>query len=337
LREHGYCVNMNEEEIIRTAIQHLEEIAGVPCEMGPARHKALDGMLTLIPNTQKVVLHAEVKKEIRNLHLPHIQELAQKYKPFVLITWRLFPNIRETLREMEINYIEANGNVFVKLPGLYLFIDNQKALKDGIKDTNRAFTKTGLKVVFQFLLDKELINRTQRKIAKIAGVALGNVPQVIKGLLDTGYIVRYDKKRYQWRDREALLQKWINEYETTLKPALLQGRYRLPEGRKWQGLTLRVAFTCWGGEPAGDLLTHYLRPEILTMYTVETRLELMKHYKLLPDNDGDVFVYEKFWPERPNENTAPPLLVYADLINNNDKRSIETAQKIYEKHIQPEL
>lgn len=328
---------MHEELIIQRVIQNLQEKAGALCEMKPARHKALDGTLMLTLNNQKLIFNAEVKKEIRNLHLLHIQQLAQKHEPFMLIAWRLFPNIRETLREKGINYIEANGNMHIKQRGLYLFIDNQKALQDDKRDTNRAFTKTGLKVVFQFLLDRELINGTQREIANTTGVALGNIPQVIKGLLNTGYIVRYDQTRYQWHDKEALLKKWLNEYETTLKPTLLRGRYRLPEGKKWQAIPLHKAFTCWGGEPAGDLLTHYLRPEILTMYTVETQLDLMKNYKIRPDTMGNVFVYEKFWREHPNEKTAPPLLVYADLINNNDKRSMETAEKIYEKYIQPDL
>ena len=59
----------------------------------------------------------------------------------------------------------------------------------------------------------------------------------------------------------------------------------------------------------------------------------------------NVKAYEKFWNNgdvNTNANTVedvvvPPLLVYADLMNTNDRRCIETAQKIYDGFIQNKL
>lgn len=53
--------------------------------------------------------------------------------------------------------------------------------------------------------------------------------------------------------------------------------------------------TWWGSEPAGDILTNYLKPGELTPYTLESRNELIKHYRLIPDKEGKVKVYQKFW------------------------------------------
>jgi len=96
--------------------------------------------------------------------------------------------------------------------------------------------------------------------------------------------------------------------------------------------------TWWGGEPAGDLLTNYLRPAELTLYTMETRNELIKNYRLIPDENGNVKAYNKFWQhDEVDDNTVPPLLVYADLINSNDRRCTETALKIYDEFLQNKL
>ncbi|MBS1908251.1 MAG: hypothetical protein JST03_00090, partial [Bacteroidetes bacterium] len=93
------------------------------------------------------------------------------------------------------------------------------------------------------------------------------------------------------------------------------------------------------------LLTNYLRPAELTLYSTETRNDLIKNYRLIPDEKGNVKAYEKFWNNgdvNTNANTVedvvvPPLLVYADLMNTNDRRCIETAQKIYDGFIQNKL
>lgn len=107
---------------------------------------------------------------------------------------------------------------------------------------------------------------------------------------------------------------------------------------EWIIKPLAIGKTWWGGEPAGDLLTHYLRPAEWTMYTTETRNDLIKNYRLIPDEKGNVKVFKKFWShETMNTNIVPPLLVFADLIITNDRRCMETAQKIYDEYLQDKL
>lgn len=61
----------------------------------------------------------------------------------------------------------------------------------------------------------------------------------------------------------------------------------------------------------------------------------MKKYRLVPDNNGNVKVFKKFWEnDAVNNNVVPPLLVYTDLINQGDRRCTETAQKIYDEYLQ---
>jgi len=134
-----------------------------------------------------------------------------------------------------------------------------------------------------------------------------------------------------------MLTLWIERYEEKLKPDLLVGRFRFLDKNdfiNWKDIKFENVETVWGSEPAGALLTKYLNPEILTIYTLETKSELMKNYRLIPDPVGNVKIYQKFWKNNNFENnTVPPLLIYTDLINTGDSRNIETAKIIYNDYI----
>jgi len=208
--------------------------------------------------------------------------------------------------------------------------------------TNRAFTKTGLKMVFFLMLHEDAINMPQRLLAHATGVALGNIKNVITGLEEAGYVLQTGKKRQVLQNKRALLDRWIAGYGETLKPSLHIGNYKLMPGHPLQELRndiIKPGKTVWGGEPAGEWLTDYLRPKILTIYTLEKRNQAMVKWKLVPAEKGEIRLYEKFWNDWPTEGKqyAPELLVYADLILTGDPRCIETAEMIYKKHLKDEF
>ncbi|MDZ7660487.1 type IV toxin-antitoxin system AbiEi family antitoxin [Fodinibius sp.] len=330
---------MEEKEIIHTALEHLEP-ALLKGEWHPfnEKNKKLDGELILIYEHQRIHFDAIVKKEFRTYQIEQIIDQADRYQNPMVIAYRLFPALKDKLKEHRINYLEANGNLFVHTDHVLLFLDRDKKLHTPDTTGNRAFTPTGLKVLFELLRDKELIHHTQREIAKRTGVALGNIPKVLKGLQETGFLYKINKKKYALNNNEELLHKWVEEYKNVLQPTLEKGRFTLkPPNKDWRELKLHTPDTVWGGEPAGDVLTNYLRPETLTIYTSETKKNLMMHYGLMPDKEGPVQVYEKFWKQDEEQKTAPDILVYADLMNTQDKRCIETAEMIYNERIKPEL
>ena len=165
--------------------------------------------------------------------------------------------------------------------------------------------------------------------------ALGNIPLVLEGLKETGHLIPLNKKEYLWENRQELLQRWVENYTTTLKPRLHKGRHRLT--LPWQEIRLDNTQTVWGGEPAADILTRHLRPEKYILYTQETTDQLMKNYRLIPHKEGELEVLERFWPQNQGEATAPSLIIYADLLAEGGKRNLETAQIVYNEHIQPNL
>ena len=62
----------------------------------------------------------------------------------------------------------------------------------------------------------------------------------------------------------------------------------------------------------------------------------MKNYRLMPDKNGEIEVLYLFWKQEDGK-TVPPLLVYADLMLEGGKRNKETAEKIYNEYIKPNL
>lgn len=302
------------------------------------QHKEMDGKLTLRINDFRFDFNTIIKKELKTHQLFKLLEQKRGAEDFLLVADKLYPTIKQELKKNNINYLEANGNVFINRKNFYIYIDTQKTLQAPKATGNRAFTKTGLKVVFHFLLEPQLLNQTQREIADTAQVALGNIPQIINGLLESNMILKRTKNEFLIKDYETLLHKWIVEYEQRLKPRLFKQRFKfIDRNQNWKDVALDFQKSVWGGEPAGDLITNYLRPERLTLYTKELTNDLIKNYKIIPDKEGDIWVYELFWNEKLNTKTAPLQLVYADLMISNDKRCRETANIIFNEHIKPNL
>ena len=294
-----------------------------------------DGELLFSINGEQLVFNAILKKEIRIHQLRNILYHHGHHKNLMVIAEKIYPNVKKELRNNKIAYAESNGNIYIQTKKNYILVDTNKENKIQKQKGNRAFSKTGLKVLFNFLTDANLVNKTQRKIAEQTGVALGNIPQIINGLLETGYLLRLNKKEFIWENREKLLERWITEYETTLRPHLKKGKFALKDN--WQQIKLDLTQTVWGGEPGADIMTNHLRPEKFILYTKENQLNLMKNYRLMPDNDGEMEVFEMFWKQNDNKNTAPPILVYADLLIEGGKRNKETAEIIYNEYIQPNI
>lgn len=331
---------MKEEEILNTTFDQLDENIFKLVDWKPEKDKinTIDGFLRLMVKNHTLKFKVEIKKDVKNHQLYKLIEYKDRFNDFLLVAEKLYPKTKRELRVNRINYIEANGNAYIDTNEVYLFIDTNKPYQTKKETGNRAFTKTGLKVVFHFLLDTQLINQTQREIADIANVALGNIPQVINGLLETNHILKLNTKEYVINDYEELLHKWITEFDQTLRPTILKQRFRFQDrNQDWKEIRTNTDRTLWGGEPAGDIITNYLRPEKFILYTTETNRDLMLNYRLIPDENGEIYVYEMFWNTKFNDKTVPKELVYTDLMMTDDKRCKETAKIIFDEYIGPNI
>lgn len=319
------------DNLVETAVTHLKETTGLDVEW--VKKNTHEGYLTIRYAGKAIAFTTYVKQHLR---VQQIDVLTNGPKPDLIIARKIYKKEKELLRQERICYIEENGNLEINKGGLFIFIDRKETIRPKREQGNRAFTKTGLKVIFHLLEDNSLINATQREIAERAQVALGNIPQVLNGLVETGFLLKKNKTTYVWEDKPGLLRRWIADYEVTLKPTLHLGDFALLN-TDWQAVQLDHPETVWGGEPAADILTNYLRPEKFILFTTENRNSLMQKYRIKPDVNGRLTVLKKFWKKDNGLTTAPPLLIYADLMLEGGKRNLEVAQLIYNEYIEPNL
>ncbi|MCC5924980.1 MAG: hypothetical protein JJU41_00330 [Bacteroidetes bacterium] len=325
------------QTILEKALQNLPPKIGHKTEWEayvPGHSLKVDARVTFNPNKKKaIVRNAEIKKEIRKHHIPQLKELQDKVGPLILVAERLYPNIKKALNEAGIDWIDVAGNIHLEEEETLVWIDLHTTTPlQQMK--NRAFTKTGLKVVFLFLYDEAWLNKTYREIAEAADVSLGNIKHVLDGLKEHGLIYAKNKDTLKLKNREKLLDQWITAFADELKPRIQKGRYNfMNKGieQNWKKLLLG-GLDQWGGEPAADLLTNDLKPVEYILYAKKNRSELIKEFKLIPDENGKIEVREPYWSVKNDPpNIAPRLVVYTDLMITGDPRNIKIAKEIYAK------
>ena len=325
--------------IIYNAIEVLENTTPVKAEWIPDKmvKNQEDGTLLVKTGKKKYTFTLELKKDLRNIHLPQLGALKEKYDNLMVIAEVIYPNIREQLQKRRINYLDTSGNIFIQQGELMLLLNGRKADKPNKKTTGRAFNKAGLKFIYYLLTEIDFLQKTYREMAEICETALGNINYIIKDLQKQGYLKKQTKKAYQLKKREALIKAWVENYEIKLKEACLLGifRFQQPERIKvWKTINIDYNKTQWGGEPAADKLTNYLQPATLTLYTDEKRIDLIKNFRLIPDTDGNVRIYTKFWKTTDlKKETVQPIVIYADLVNIGDPRTDELANMIYDEYL----
>jgi hypothetical protein len=324
-------------ELIYKAIEKLKENTGFIMDFEfqeKFNNNRTDETLTIYFNKRKTHWVIERKKEVREHQLMRIFNLKVMHKNLLVIAEYIPPKIRKLLLDKDIAYVDLACNTYLKYNTLFIFIEGNKRMQPMKSDRNRAFTKTGLKIIFAMLIHPKLINNTYRDIANTTDIALDTIHKTINGLKQLGYIIYIDQKRKKIIRINELFNKWILEYNTNLKPKLFAGKFKFlkPEDyNTWQNIKLTNT-TQWGGEPAAYLLTKYLNPEIFTLYTAEKTMELIKTYRLVPDEEGNIEIYQKFWQNnKGNDQIVPAELVYADLINTGDPRNLEAAKLVYDE------
>ncbi len=333
-----------EQKMIAQVLENFTQLTGIKAKWRPIReadyalYDRVDGLAQFTTGDGKTEFAVEAVSNIQNPNLPHFMNLKAVNKHVLIIATTIQPRFKDQLQKLGINYIDNAGNAFIKRDSLFVWIDGRKEIVTPQILKGKPFSKAGLKVIFQFLLNDDYINSTFREIAKAAEVSLDTVHKTVNGLKELQHLVPLNNYTLQWNRKKELFDRWMTEYETRLKPGLHIGNFTFLNEKDfltWKKLNFKSTLTKWGGEPAGELLTGYLKPERLTIYTKENRLDWIKNYKLIPNAKGYISIYDRFWKyDEPRQNIVPPVLAYTDLINTGNRRNIETANKIYEKYLQ---
>jgi hypothetical protein len=269
---------------------------------------------------------------------PAVGRLRRHGPAAVLITDYVSPSLAERLREQKVFFLDAAGNAFLSHQGLYVWVTgrrNEIAARQS-KERVRAFQPSGLKLLFALLCQPELVEADYRTLAKMTDTALGTVHLVFRDLVTEHFVRRSGRTgRVLLRPKE-LLDAWVQPFVRDLRPRLLLGRFADSNLDWWQQIDICKYEALWGGEPAGAKLTGFLKPGTLTIYADKLPAKLLVQKRLTREEGGRVEILKKFWSfsdASAGTGIVPPILAYADLLAIGDARTLETAERLFEEHI----
>lgn len=288
-------------------------------------------------NQHAVKMLAKVKNEVRSQDLPQIfalfhTKMNANQLEKILIAQYIPSPVKNELKKNHINYLEATGNCLIQLDHLFLFVNDRKIAPVRKTREGKLWNKTGLRFVFSILTNDNFLKMTLREQAATSGIALGNLTGLREEIHDFLNPGEHTIKNGAF---DVLLERWGLNYSYSLKPTLITGKFRCLNPKtldKWKNLTMPKN-TWWGGENAGAIITNYLKPKQFTIYTRNTK-QLVIDWKLVPDENGNIELYEPFWPaatDYMNQNEVNPVIAWAELNFELDQRLRETADRIKEK------
>jgi hypothetical protein len=337
-------LNSSEALVLTKALQAFKAEAGLNLVVDEtlAARKAVDTVIKV--KTQPLLV--EVRRYIRPAHLGAIIQKIKALQPNgLLVADYINSGIAKTLKENGIQYLDACGNAYINLPPIFVFITGQKPDLEIHKETNKTFDTGGLKLIYNFLCDKSLVNSSYRTIAEQANIALGSVGGILNGLVDAGYLIGQGQTEdRQLVNRRKLLDRWVEAYPEKLKPKLRTGEFIHDDPNWWKSVDLVKFDAHWSGEVGASKYTSYLKPQVATVYVAEASVKKFLSAARLKKATGNhseiIHIYHPFWTEKLQhkltsiqQDTVHPILIYADLIASADSRNLETAKVLYDSTI----
>ena len=329
-----------EREILNWALEALKEKFALPDNIVIHKEDGAYGNFDALIQIMNVDFLCEIKGNITATNINTIVNRLQKYmatekRPVLLVAKYINPNMFDKLVELGLNILDCAGNCYIRymngnIPVFHLTNKGEKNVFANEK-VYPIFQYAGIKVIFYLLQDKNNVNKAYREIQENTGVALGTVKNVIDELVARKFILVTDKGRIL-KNRKALLDLWVENYNQVLKPKLMMGRmtFRTNEQRnKWKAMELPEGMY-WGGESAANMIDNYLEPGAFDIYTDVPTAYLMKTGFVRQDANGEIKVYQKFWKWETENHLVPLILVYADLMGSGNSRCLEAANRLIE-------
>lgn len=287
------------------------------------------------------------------------QRLWYAQQPLLLLTGYMTTALAETARKLDIQFLDAVGNAYLKVGESLIWAVGRKRKIDtarlpasssfGSRDqvmiarsSLNTGTLAGTKVLFAILMQPErFATLTQREIARTVGVGVGTVSEVLSAFETRGWLRVTERvgmttgRPGRLLEPDLLLQEFAVSYAARLRDKIIVRRFEAPD------LKLIEAFTpgpgmLWGGEVAAQRLLGDYHPTNCTVYVEPGQIdEAMKlvvaKYRLKPSPAGNVVIMRKFW-SAPNpydsNGVVPPPMIFAELMTTANTRAVERAAAI---------
>ncbi|HEX7333411.1 MAG TPA: type IV toxin-antitoxin system AbiEi family antitoxin [Pyrinomonadaceae bacterium] len=333
------------KDILIQAVHSLADSTGLEAAIEaiePRLRVGADAIVNVSDESKRWRFYVEIKPHLSSHTLgpaiAAVTQIKKQHHSAALVSSYVNPSQAEKLRQLGIEFFDAAGNASFQQKGLHVFITGRKPqAQKSLGRPARAFNPTGSRLIFALLCQPGLENRPYREMAKEAGISLGAVNWIINDLKSLGHLVDLGARGRRLVNKKELLKRWTSAYPEQLRPKLMLGRFKTAQAPDWWQKADLPSDAFWGGEVAAKLLTKYLRPGTVTIYSETILPKLQARHGLVRDPNGEVELLRRFWKfdhwDEKNLQTAPPLLVYADLVSTADERCLETAEIIYEQYI----
>ena len=235
------------------------------------------------------------------------------------------PSLAELMVRNDCPYADSAGNLFLRNGDTVVLVQNQKKPQSFERKhtRGRAWTQTGLKVLFLLLTEDGALNWPYRKIAEYSGVSLGSVRYVMADLKNGSVIAEVDGQN-RWRNKSTAIADWGVAYKDKLLPSLDRRFYAGDAPKEWGRFQLAVS-----GETAVQELA-LLKSRCFLAYKHGNINLCIAQNRWRESAEGNIEIRQAFWPEcRMFAERVPWLLVYADLLAEDDPRCNEAALEIY--------
>ncbi|CAG0956816.1 hypothetical protein BURK2_00512 [Burkholderiales bacterium] len=350
-------IGNGELNILNRALEALERTTGIhgqviEQEQGNGQDDRAHARVEIEANGRRHPYRAAIKRVDRFAILGGIKNQFAHYgqaPQALLVAPRITAETAEKCRELDLQFIDAAGNAYLRGPGLYVLVTGQRPTEGENllligQEAKRAGTATHLRVMFALLCRPELLNAPYRDIVQVAGVALGTIGWVFYDLTDRGFTTAGKRKAARvMLERKKLIEEWATTYPIRLRSKLNPRRFNAPKPDWWKAVDITRYGAQWGTEVAAEKLTGYLRPNTVTLYLHKEKgqhnlTRLVAENRLRPDPEGNIEILDAFWnfaDEQPMPQTVPPLLAYADLLATLDPRNLEAAKLIHDQCLAP--
>lgn len=206
--------------------------------------------------------HVDVKKWVQQTNFGVLVYQVRKLPDNqLLVADYVNRKLAARLKEAGVQFIDTAGNAYIDQENIYLNIrgndpvvtvmvkekrkptvtvqirKNQNIRPEQHRATGRAFTPTGLKVVYELILEPELVRRPYRDIAERADVALGTIGWVLNDLKAQGVVVgRGGEQRID--EIGALVEAWAGVYPQKLREKQFIGWFFSEDPLWWKNFNL---------------------------------------------------------------------------------------------------
>lgn len=261
-----------------------------------------------------------------------------EHEELLIVGPRITERSAEMFRRSGVHYLDGSGNTHIAFGDVIIDVRGRRPVPD-LDRNARVHSRGGVnllspkraQLIFAILSWEHLLQEPVRTLAAASHVSIGQAQNTLELLQAQGFLS--GDRSFPPLMREQLLEQWVHAYPSGLGAAQLRmeltGDVSLPVE---SDIPLVVS-----GESA---VGRKIRPESLTIYSTHAPNALIRERKWRrAEGRPSIFLKRQFWDDPYQEHedgtrSAPPLLIYADLLSTQDSRQREVASSFREQHDQ---